>query len=850
MSSENVYRIPPYQYIHVLDNNTNITRLEKGPATFIRKEHEVVVSGPNGMLKLPPRHYCVISNPVILKNKGEPVLTPFGQIKNKFGDEEIRTSEQYPEPFPLYPGEELKGKIEKFQIIQQNQALRLQATRDFKDDAGNTRNAGDEWYALGPLTYVPRIEEAIINVVSAEVIKPNTALRLRARKNTKDSSGTLRKTGEEWLIRENGSYLPAIDEEYIQVVQGVILTEKKALKIRALSDFTDIYGIKRKAGEDWLVTSTLAQLHIPDVYEVVVGEVQAITLSNRQYCVVLDPYDEKTRVNRWGGRSLKQGEATFFLQPGESLEGGRVQNVRVLSEDEALLLQALEDTTDSEDQKRKAGERWLIIGPREYIPPVQVKIVETRKRIPLDENEGIYVRNNKTGEVRMVTGKTYLLEAFEELWEKELPDMVEQLMAQQKAGMSYIPPKQDDKGNLIYETPDMKGYTRDKTRVVNYKAPHNSAVQLYDYKAKQSRVVFGPSLVMLGPDEQFTLICLSGGNPKRENVIKSLNLQLGPDFMHDTVDVETSDHARLRVQLAYNWSFRFDKTNEQEYQKIFSVKDFIGDACKSVASRIRGAVSGLTFDDFHKKRKDLIQVAVFGANQDGTPKSELFFPNNKLLITSVDVQNPEPIDAKMRESLFKAQTLNIDITTRTQEMAARHQAMRQEQESKGELEIQKYNDQSKAEEARKGLLVIQAETDAIQSKGKAIAEAKAKAEAEIIDIQAEVNQAKLKAEALNIESDAEIEALKAEYEAEVLHLEALNNLETRKAKQLADIEANKFKQLVTAIGPDTIVKMAKAGPETQAKLLTGLGLKGFLISDGKNPINLFNTAHGILGMKQ
>ena len=32
----------------------------------------------------------------------------------------------------------------------------------------------------------------------------------------------------------------------------------------------------------------------------------------------------------------------------------------------------------------------------------------------------------------------------------------------------------------------------------------------------------------------------------------------------------------------------------------------------------------------------------------------------------------------------------------------------------------------------------------------------------------------------------------------------------------------------------------------KAKLLKGLGLKGYLVSDGKNPINLFNTANGLL----
>lgn len=35
-----VVSVPPYNYIHVLDRNTNVTRLVNGPITFIRKDHE------------------------------------------------------------------------------------------------------------------------------------------------------------------------------------------------------------------------------------------------------------------------------------------------------------------------------------------------------------------------------------------------------------------------------------------------------------------------------------------------------------------------------------------------------------------------------------------------------------------------------------------------------------------------------------------------------------------------------------------------------------------------------------------------------------------------------------------
>ena len=133
-----------------------------------------------------------------------------------------------------------------------------------------------------------------------------------------------------------------------------------------------------------------------------------------------------------------------------------------------------------------------------------------------------------------------------------------------------------------------------------FRVPHNAASQIYDYKLKKARVVFGPDLVMLGPDEQFTQLSLSGGKPKRPNVIKSLCILMGPDFMTDIIVVETSDHARLSLQLSYNWHFDVKEKSLEQAAKIFSVPDFVGDCCKAVASRVRGAVASVPFDDFHK----------------------------------------------------------------------------------------------------------------------------------------------------------------------------------------------------------------------------------------------------------
>ena len=52
-----------------------------------------------------------------------------------------------------------------------------------------------------------------------------------------------------------------------------------------------------------------------------------------------------------------------------------------------------------QEEERRPGDRWMIRGPKEYVPPVEVEVVMKRQAIPLDENEGIYVRDIKTGKV-------------------------------------------------------------------------------------------------------------------------------------------------------------------------------------------------------------------------------------------------------------------------------------------------------------------------------------------------------------------------------------------------------------------------------------------------------------------
>ncbi len=42
-ASNSICRIPPYFYIHVLDLNSNVSRLEIGPKTFVKQDNEKYV---------------------------------------------------------------------------------------------------------------------------------------------------------------------------------------------------------------------------------------------------------------------------------------------------------------------------------------------------------------------------------------------------------------------------------------------------------------------------------------------------------------------------------------------------------------------------------------------------------------------------------------------------------------------------------------------------------------------------------------------------------------------------------------------------------------------------------------
>ncbi|XP_077992028.1 major vault protein-like isoform X2 [Glandiceps talaboti] len=849
--------IGPAQFIHVLNVTTNITSLEVGPKTSVLQTNEKLVAGPLPCVVIPPGHYCIVKDPISTYEEGKPCQLKHGHFEVRF----------HKEPFPLYPGESLvdapdflsksprdySRAVKPLPVVKAHHAIKLLARVDH-DDNGVNRKAGDIWQLEGPLTYRPTAEAEIVEIVKPTVIIEGQALRLRAMIDFTDRNNEKRLTGQEWLVRKPGAYLKEAYEVVIKVETSFTLTEDIALHLKATETVTDSLGEKRLAGAEWLLTCEQTESYIPDIGVEVVSKVNKTILGKNEFCVVYDPVDNNGH-NKFGQKELRKGIYSFFLQPGENLPNG-IQKAFLLQEDQAVVIQstiAFTDDTSKVAIERKPGDKWLIRGPCNYIPPVEVKVLKqpngkfVRNAIPLAHNEGIYVRNLRSGEVRAVMGpQSYLLQEYEELSNKELSALTETLL--RKGGghggeeirkMAYFESSIDPA--LAGDKP------RDKTRVVTYRCPGNTAVQVYNYKKKTARVIFGPDMVILGPDENFNILSLSAGKPKVENALKSICLMLGPDFITDIIEVETSDHARLSIKIAFNNTFEFKMGDPKEEQKIFSVPDFIGFACKQVGSRIRGAVAHTPFDTFHRYSSNIIKAAVFGVDEDKHTKSKLCFAANGLCITNADIQSIEPVDAKMRDSLSKSVQMAIEISTNSVEAAASHEARRTEQKAKGQIERQKLLNEQENEKARTELYELRAVTAAVESTGQAKAEAQAQAEKLLIEGESEIEAARLKAQAEEIESNAELETQKELRSAELSYTKDINTLEISKAKQLSEIEVSKFGKMVTALGVETITAVATSGPQQQVELLKGLGITTTLITSGENPINLFNYAHGLVG---
>ena len=169
-------------------------------------------------------------------------------------------------------------------------------------------------------------------------------------------------------------------------------------------------------------------------------------------------------------------------------------------------------------------------------------------------------------------------------------------------------------------------------------------------------------------------------------------------------------------------------------------------------------------------------------------EAQLHFPSNGLVITQIDIQQINPVDKTMGDLLMRSVQVRatpqphhsrctqmaIEISTKSVEAAAQHEAKREEQAARARIELQQLLNQvrsrpcsrmsfkplqASAEEARITLLELRAVCAAVESTGQSTAEAEARAQALHIEGQAAIVTAELHARAAGIDHAAQLQQL-------------------------------------------------------------------------------------------
>lgn len=919
-------RLSAFEYTHVEDTSTGEVLTLMGPLSFpLKSHHRLLHEKPLPCVVIPPNHYVCVHNPV--HRSGPEISSTDGRQRSgyplwclsskqlrspshctqRFGRREMRFARA---PFPLFPGEVLEHEPREQPLLRNGEALHVRCLEDFtvRDATQATtrqRERGEEYCYKGPALYYPRVEEEVVGRLPPRALTREIALLCTAMQALVDETneaaaggGVRRAAHERFTVRGVGAYYQPPNTRLDAIATAIPLPAGVGVRVRATGDFKDHYtGEQRRAGQEWLVTrDSVGAAYVPcHLEETVDACVRHVVLGRRQYCVIHNPPSTVAGGAGaeglwWGGRERRVGPCSFFLEDAHTVLEGGIRNAFTLTPDEALLVEATQPFTEAESGvERAVASRWLVRGPCSYTPPLEVRVLERRETVLLSHNSGVYVRHTRTGQIRCVYGKPFMLSEEEEMWEKptsryirrlmeaprlcirvqEEPDILEDWEQSTRrdaetmlmASASLVSPQSNPDSVTAAQAKVRKephtprhacdangvklqsGDTR-RCAVVSVNVEQNTLVLLQNINDGTSRVVAGPATVHLGPYEEFASIVLSGGRPKQPDQIHTLSLFLGPDYMSDVIEVETLDHARLKLTLAYNWEFD-SKDMDTTYRKVFTLPDFVGEACKTLASRLRVAIASSTFESFHRNSSSVIRQAIFSATADGSTElrgDSLYFLSNGLRITNVDLQSVEPVEPNTRAALTKSVQLAVEILTKSQENQASHHAARVEQEAKGALDLQVVKDKATAERERVSLMKVMVRNMSIEHGSASKVQALAESGARTAEAQAELDITPLRCAAHEVGVDAELDILGRRAEADLAHRQALNELQVAHTEQLAETEAHKYESIMSAVGRDTVVAIASAGPQLKARMLAALGLQGFLITDGSAPLNLMSVA--------
>jgi hypothetical protein len=381
---------------------------------------------------------------------------------------------------------------------------------------------------------------------------------------------------------------------------------------------------------------------------------RAVVLGPKEFCILFDA-DGNPRIVR-GPARVCPGPHDTFLQRGSRR---RVYDAYELAEHQALWLRIITPITRERLQKQlpagieleraeyDAGSELIVRGqPSVFFPFIEAEVVNPSTREPhvgndhdaviidaigIDQKSGIYVRDLRTGMVKMVRGETsYLIDPRTE-------EFVQRRVARNDWNL-WVPGKPA---------------TEDVTTpwALSITIPNNEACLVTSRHGREGRVGYrvevGPKVVLLEYEEQLMPLHLSKGPSKDgHSTVATCFLRVAGARVSDTFEVESSDFVKLRIKLGF--SGRFDEATQARW---FQVDDPVKLLADKVRAHLREVARAEPFARLMRQMNELVRF------EDGS----LRFEENGMVVDACELLKVDIVDPALSQMFTDAQRESVKL---------------------------------------------------------------------------------------------------------------------------------------------------------------------------------------------
>jgi len=200
-------------------------------------------------------------------------------------------------------------------------------------------------------------------------------------------------------------------------------------------------------------------------------------------------------------------------------------------------------------------------------------------------------------------------------------------------------------------------YTSPRTVTLNTKFEGVPAIDVWTgyalmvvSKSGKRRVEKGPATVLLHYDESLEVLELSTGKPKTtDSLLRTVYLRVTNNKVSDKVNVETNDHVGIELSMSFRVNFEGDEA------RWFEADNYVKLLCDHIRSVLKGAIKKAKIEGFYINAVDTIRDLILGEKDETGKRLGMFFPENGMRVTDVEVLGVKIQDERIHKMLNEAQ---------------------------------------------------------------------------------------------------------------------------------------------------------------------------------------------------